>query len=203
MSRSTDLDNPAWWDARYHNQSTPWDRGIVAPEVSTFADRQPGAGQFALDIGCGTGTHGRELGRRGYRVVGVDLSHIALQRAQTAAHAEGLSWIGVQGSAATLDMVDTEFGMALDVGCFHGMSEADQAQYAAALQRQLTPGGYYLLYAVHTRIGDEAGPPGVSPARIIELFGPHFELEWRNEGRQWQRVADWWLWRKPRLESRT
>lgn len=200
MEHSTQLNESAQWNARYHDGSTPWDRGIVAPEVVAFANEYPGADQWALDIGCGTGTHSRELARHGYRVAGIDLSQIALQRALTTAQTEGLPWVGVQGSAANLDFLDAPFAAALDIGCFHGMAAAEKADYAAALNRRLIPGGHYLLYAVHPRIGDESGPPGVNPARILELFAPNFTLEWRNEGRQGQRQADWWLWHKPRLE---
>jgi SAM-dependent methyltransferase len=43
-----------------------------------------------LDIGCGTGRHSIELARRGYNVVGVDLSDSQLNRAKEKALAEGL-----------------------------------------------------------------------------------------------------------------
>lgn len=195
MTRSQELDNPVWWDARYHAADAPWDRGIVAPEVIDFAQAHPGAGRWALDIGCGTGTHSRELARNGYRVAALDLSSVALQRALGAARAESLSWVCAQASAAHLDLFAVDFALALDVGCFHGLQPDDQIRYAAALSRRLAADGCYLLYAVHPRTGGEGGPPGVWPARIIELFGVHFDLEWRNQGRQGERRADWWLWR--------
>ncbi len=202
MNHTTQLDESARWNARYHEGSTPWDSGIVAPEVIAFARDYPGANQWALDIGCGTGTQSRELARNGYRVVGMDLSHIALQRALAAARPTKLRWTAVQASAANLDLVDTEFAAALDVGCFHGLSSADQARYATALNRRLAPGGHYLLYAVHPRTDHETtGLPGVNPATVIEFFGAHCELEWRNSGWHGERRSDWWLWRKPRLES--
>lgn len=43
-----------------------------------------------LDIGCGTGRHSIELARRGYSVVGVDLSDSQLHRAKEKALAENL-----------------------------------------------------------------------------------------------------------------
>lgn len=202
MIQSTQREDAARWNARYREGSTPWDRGIVAPEVLTFANQHPGLDQWALDIGCGTGNHSREFARNGYRVVGIDFSHIALQRALTTARVESLRWAGVQASAANLDLVDVAVAVALDVGCFHGMNEVDQLRYATALNRRLAPGGHYLLYAAHPRADHETtGPPGVNPATVIELFGAHFELEWRNRGWHGERRSDWWLWRKARLES--
>jgi 2-polyprenyl-3-methyl-5-hydroxy-6-metoxy-1,4-benzoquinol methylase len=44
-----------------------------------------------LDIGCGTGRHALELARRGYAVVGVDLSESQLRRAREKAAASRLS----------------------------------------------------------------------------------------------------------------
>lgn len=44
-----------------------------------------------LDIGCGTGRHSIELAKRGYNVVGIDLSESMLNRAQEKALAEKLN----------------------------------------------------------------------------------------------------------------
>lgn len=43
-----------------------------------------------LDIGCGTGRHSIELAKRGYKVVGVDLSESMLQRAKQKAGEQNL-----------------------------------------------------------------------------------------------------------------
>ncbi|NUQ37162.1 MAG: methyltransferase domain-containing protein [Caldilineales bacterium] len=186
---------PAWWDARYRQGSTPWDQGIPAPEVLAFAAQHPGEGRWALDIGCGTGTHGRALARSGYRVAGIDLSWVALQRARAAAHAERLPWVGVQGSAEDLALFALAFAMALDVGCLHTLDPAQAGRYAQALRRRVPPGGHYLLYAVHPRQDPaQSGPPGLSPGLIEQVFGPGFDLIWRQQGWQGERRSDWWLW---------
>ena len=187
---------------RYRESDAPWDQGIVAPEVERFAAEHPGRGARALDIGCGTGTHGRELARRGYRVIGLDLSHVALRQALAAARAENLDWLSVQGSATDIAMLDATFAAALDVGCFHALTEAMQAAYADGLARRLAAGGHYLLYAVHPREEGQAGPPGVAPAQIERVFGPRFDLVWKQEGWQGERRADWWLWRASNRDER-
>jgi len=204
MTDQHQLSSPAWWDARYREGATGWDHGIVVPEVEAFAAGRPGDGAWALDIGCGTGTHGRELARRGYRVVAIDLSHVAVRRALSFAQAENLTWFGVQGSAAHLDLFRQTFALALDVGCFHGLTEEQQRNYALGLHRRLAPGGYYLLYAVHPRTSAEQwGPPGVAPARIEQIFSPYFTPIWRREGRQGERRADWHLWQAQPQASRS
>ena len=187
---------PAWWDIRYSEGSKPWDRGIVAPEVAAFAADHPGNDAWAIDIGCGTGVHGRELARHGYRVAGIDLSLVALRSALAAALAEGLPWVGVRGSATELVLFRQMFTVALDVGCFHGIPHDLQPRYAEALARRLQPGGHFLVYAVHPRdFEEQGGPSGVAPARIEAVFNPTFETVWRQEGWQGERRADWWLLR--------
>jgi SAM-dependent methyltransferase len=56
-------------------------------------------GARVLDLGCGTGRHAVELARRGYRMVGVDVSRGMLCQAQLAAKAAGVSVDWIQGDA--------------------------------------------------------------------------------------------------------
>ncbi len=202
MITEPDRHSPAWWDERYRAGATGWDHGIVAPEVQAYAAKHPGNGGWAIDIGCGTGTHGRELARRGYQVVGLDLSHVALQKALPAAQAEHLPWSGMQASATNISLLHRPFVMALDVGCWHNLGAAQQAAYAAGLARRLAPGGRYLLYAVHAREGgSQRGPQGVASEQTETLLRPYFELVWRQEGCQGERQADWWLWEVTCLQN--
>lgn len=197
MNENVKRSHSEWWDARYRDGTTPWDRGTVAPEIIQFAREHPGNGAWAMDIGCGTGTHGRELARNGYRVAGIDLSLVAVQKAWDVARREGLPWVGVQGSVTRLDLFQIDLAVALDVGCFHGLDGEDREAYAAALDRRLTVGGYYLLYAAHPRPAEEVGgPPGVEPDAIMELFSTRFHLIDRQPGFHGQRGSDWWIWRK-------
>ena len=65
-----------------------WHYGLVAkwwaefneggPEIEYFRRFIEDDGQPALDVACGTGRHAIELTRRGYKVVGFDLSLAAL-----------------------------------------------------------------------------------------------------------------------------
>ncbi|RME85435.1 MAG: class I SAM-dependent methyltransferase [Caldilineae bacterium] len=197
MNEEAPPHSPQWWDARYRQGNTPWDRGVVAPEIERFAREYPGHGAWALDIGCGTGVHSRELCRHGYRVIGIDLAHTALERALAAARAEELPWWGVQASADDIPVRGRFFTVAIDIGCFHALSEAQQHAYATGLARILLPGAAFLLYAVRPRrLQDVSGPPGVAPEQIRDVLKPAFREEWRQQGWQGERRADWWLWKR-------
>lgn len=56
-------------------------------------------GSRLLDLGCGTGRHAVELARRGFRMVGVDLSRGMLRQAQAAAKAAGVAVDWLQADA--------------------------------------------------------------------------------------------------------
>jgi 2-polyprenyl-3-methyl-5-hydroxy-6-metoxy-1,4-benzoquinol methylase len=65
-----------------------------------------------LDIGCGTGRHALELARRGYRVIGVDLSESMLRQARQKSGAQGLEVDFRQMDARYLDF-EAEFDLAI------------------------------------------------------------------------------------------
>ncbi|MGW9210246.1 class I SAM-dependent methyltransferase [Embleya sp. NPDC055664] len=83
------------WDARYAEKERIWSGKPNAPLVRETADLPPGR---ALDLGCGEGADGIWLAQRGWRVTGVDVSRIALERA--AVHAE---------EARVADLVDWQW----------------------------------------------------------------------------------------------
>jgi SAM-dependent methyltransferase len=65
-----------------------------------------------LDVGCGTGRHSLELAKRGYNVLGVDLSQSMLNRAKEKALTENLSVIFQQQDARNLPF-ENEFDLAI------------------------------------------------------------------------------------------
>ncbi len=65
-----------------------------------------------LDMGCGTGRHSIELAKRGYNVVGIDLSESMLNRAKEKALDENLAIIFEQHDARNLPFKN-EFDLAI------------------------------------------------------------------------------------------
>lgn len=76
------------WDDLYREDDRVWSGEPNRVLVAEVADRTPGS---ALDVGCGEGADAVWLARRGWRVTALDVSRVALDRAEQHAHDAGVS----------------------------------------------------------------------------------------------------------------
>lgn len=186
----------AWWDARYLSGDCPWDTGIVPPEVEALVTSGLLVSGWALDLGCGSGVSSRYLAQQGFCVVGVDLAQSALVRARRAATAAALPAFFCRGDVSDLGFLSIRATFALDIGCFHGVPLERRPAYVASLADHLAPGAAYLLYAFEPFLGGEdEAPRGVGSAAIAR-FAPYFRLCWARHGRDGDRPAAWYLFRR-------
>ena len=85
-----------WYEELFENYAIKYDQEIYTQGTigeCDFIEQEINYDKNSriLDIGCGTGRHSIELTKRGYQVVGIDLSESALKRAREKALAENLS----------------------------------------------------------------------------------------------------------------
>ncbi len=108
-------------------------------------------GQRVLDVGCGPGRHSLALARRGFEVVGVDLSPDFVALAREAAAEEGLSIRFEQVDVRTL-AYDGEFDAAICLcqGGFGLLGGADEAEVFGRIVAAVRPAGGLALSAFHT-----------------------------------------------------
>lgn len=171
----------------------PWDTGRVPPEVEEFLhDRLPGR---ALDVGCGSGTSSIALAQAGWGVTGIDLAPRAIRLARQKAMLAGVSvnfqvadFLRFRPEASSYDLV-------LDIGCFHGLTLPQRVDYLHKVERLLTPGGFWLLYAfleTETQRGKWLRPAD------LELAVLHFRLMRRKDGvdEKSQQPSAWFWFRK-------
>ncbi|MBI2913565.1 MAG: methyltransferase domain-containing protein [Chloroflexi bacterium] len=123
----------------------------TAQEVDFLVEKlelRPGAA--VLDLCCGWGRHSLELARRGFRVVGVDMSEHFLAMARARAAAEGLGVDLLRG-----DMRHIPFQPAFDavvmMGSPFGVLESDEEDERVfhAVARALKPHGSFFLATVN------------------------------------------------------
>lgn len=158
---------------RYWRGNTPWDSGIVPPEIVEAAEgREPGR---ALDLGCGTGTTSVYLAGLGWHTLGVDFVGKAVRMARRKAQQAGVSERArfVNGDVTRLYDISLTppYDWVIDIGCGHAVPYDKQPDYAESIADVMRPGGLLMIYA-HMP-GDDR-PIGLTPERAQELYTPYF-----------------------------
>lgn len=171
----------AEWDARYsEGEGAMWSGRPNGRLVAEVAGLSPGR---ALDVGCGEGADAIWLARRGWTVTAVDLSEVAVSRAQEAAAAAGVAVEWVRGDAlrtpfpsASFDLVSMQYP---------ALPKAGGEAAMMALLRTVRPGG--LLLAVYHDLDHEhrehMKSKGFDPAdyfladELVGLVGDDFTVE--------------------------
>jgi cyclopropane fatty-acyl-phospholipid synthase-like methyltransferase len=103
-----------------------WDTGITPPEVVEVVEGGQIPAGNALDIGCGTGTNVIYLAKHGFRVVGIDLSQLAIDKARDEAREAGVEAEFYSGDALKIGTsggvdIKMKVDLALDIGCLHSV----------------------------------------------------------------------------------
>jgi SAM-dependent methyltransferase len=153
---------------------TPWDGHPLAGSLrSVVEELAPGR---ALDIGCGTGDNCIYLAQHDWRVTGVDYVAKAVEQARRKATEAGVEVTLKQADATRLREADVGvgFGLIVDNGCLHGMSDEDRDAYVREVTAVAAPGARLLL--IEFAPGGSFGVPGIAPADVERRFGAHWKL---------------------------
>ena len=137
-----------FWNERYRSAAALWSGNPNRYLVSEASDLQPGT---ALDVGCGEGADTLWLAKRGWRVTGLDVSTVALERAARHAVAAGagiaarIDWkhadlIGWDPGAARYDLISSQY--------LH-LPPEPRAVLLRTLARAVAPGGTLLIVGHH------------------------------------------------------
>lgn len=168
----------------------PWDSGIPAPElVRTIADRPPGR---ALDLGCGTGTNVRYLAEHGWQATGIDFAPSAIAKARRKlGHLSATLLVGDVTQLEKLPLPGP-FDLALDMGCFHSLTDGGRRRYAAGLKHWMAPGSLYLLYAWQPDPARNLW--GITREEMVSWFADGFHLTGYEQGQG--RASAWYYFER-------
>jgi SAM-dependent methyltransferase len=130
------------WDARYAESDRVWSGQPNVVLVREVAALPPGA---ALDLGCGEGADAVWLAQRGWRVVAVDISGVALARAAAHAAEAGVSdrieWqqrdLATSFPDGMFDLVSAQF--------LHSWGDLPREKILRAAAATVAPGGVLLI----------------------------------------------------------
>lgn len=181
-----------WTYKLLYRVGAPWE-GPVRPELVDLLknDRiDPVNQRSVVDLGCGSGTCAVHLAEKGFDVVGVDFTPVALDKARKAAADAGvadtcrfvegdLTKPAIPGAEGTYDLL-------LDFGTLDDLTGPDRQGMADTVLRLSHPGSLFVLWCFYT---DGEGLPrfkfnGVSrfhtairPGEEHDLFGACFDIE--------------------------
>lgn len=107
---------------------------------------RPSPGSRVLDLCCGGGRHSVELARRGYRVVGVDLSGDLLDAAMVHSDRKGVDVEFIRGDMRCA-VADGAFDVVVNFFTSFGYFEldAENQRVLSSIRRCLRPGGAWLM----------------------------------------------------------
>jgi SAM-dependent methyltransferase len=150
--RTHDSEAQEYWEAHYGERDRVWSGRVNVQLASVVGDLSPGR---ALDLGCGEGGDAVWLAERGWNVVAVDVSEIALQRAAAEARTRGvLDRIDFQQHDLSDSFPDGAFDL-VSAQFLHSTVRLERPQILNNAARVVAPGGLLVIV-------DHAAPPPFS-----------------------------------------
>lgn len=154
----------------------------------------------ALDLGCGVGTKSIALAKKGFKVVGIDISPTAIQYAKENAKKERIKAQFFAADATDLSFLKNDkFDFILDWACLHSIPVTKRKKYINGIIKYTKKGGKLLLrcfskYKNENKSGFSA-PAGFvylfSKDDIEELFGKHFKVLETNRSKPKTHPGKW------------
>jgi len=147
------MTDKAFWEAKYRNNETGWDRGGHSPALSAWLEKLEPC--RILIPGCGRGYEAIELARRGFDVTAIDIATPAINHMQAELEKEKLSASLIHGDLFELDLAP--FDAIYEQTCLCALQPAQWPEYEQWLHAHLKPGGQ--LLALFMQTNKESGPP--------------------------------------------
>jgi len=144
----------SWWEELFNDDFIRTMAKITNAQIASeidFIEDSLGVekGGALLDLGCGTGRHAIELARRGYEVVGFDLSLAMLARAADEAQEKDQKLNFVQGDMREMTFEESFDGVYSWNTSFGYFDEETNAKVISKVRSALKTGGQFLLDVIN------------------------------------------------------
>lgn len=166
------------WNESYASGELPWDTGEPEPLLIDFINSGVVAPGRTLEIGAGTGTNAIWLAERGFDVLGIDVSPLAVERAIAKMNRRNLCCRFATVDFLAAAVADGPFQFVFDRGCFHVFDETEERErFAAHVAAVLMPGGLWLSLIGSTEGPPrEVGPPRRSAREVVRAIEAALEI---------------------------
>jgi ubiquinone/menaquinone biosynthesis C-methylase UbiE len=168
------------WETLYKSQkieTMPWYNENFDSDLENELDERKiiNGGKF-LDLGTGPATQAIWLAKRGFMVIGSDLSEAAINRARKIyTNEENVNFIVDDILYSKFN--DNEFDYIFDRGCFHVLSPAHRQRYIETIKRILKANGILCLKCFSEKEPRQEGPYKFSQDEIRDLFDEPFRID--------------------------
>lgn len=150
------------WNERYLARARVWSGSPNPVLVAETAAREPGR---ALDIGCGEGADALWLAERGWKVLGIDVSDVAIDRARDEAQSRELPGSAEFQRADLREWVPERQAFDLVMAFFVHLPPDERDLVFTRLAAAVAPGGTLLL--VGHAVSDATSGVGRPSAHLL------------------------------------
>jgi SAM-dependent methyltransferase len=166
------------WNECYAAGDPPWDTGQPDEHLVEFVRSGGVAPGRAIDVGCGTGTNALWLAGQGFKVVGIDVAPLAIEKARAKAAAANLDCRFDQLNFLNDAVSGGPFDFVYDRGCFHVFDRPeDRARFAQRVPPLLARDGRWLSLIGSTEgPARDWGPPRRTARDVVAAVEPALEI---------------------------
>lgn len=172
-----------FWQARFDNKETGWDRGAPSPQLLAWLDSGALQPCRIAVPGCGSGWEVAELAKRGFDVVGIDYTPAAVERTRALLVAQGVRAEVVQADVLAYQP-HKPFDAIYEQTCLCALHPDHWVDYARQLHQWLAPqGSLWALFMqmVRAEATDEGliqGPPYHCDINAMRALFPAQDWVW-------------------------
>src|SRR5919199_240210 len=167
------------WETLYKSQKVetmPWYNENLDSDLEEELYRRKITNGKFLDLGTGPATQSIWLAKRGFQVIGSDLSEAAIKRARNVyANEKNIHFIA--DDILNSNLKENQFDYIFDRGCFHVLLTADRQRYITKIRQILKDNGILFLKCFSDKEPRQEGPYQFSREGIRGLFSKYFRID--------------------------
>ena len=178
MTESTNRKLPTW-DDYYKNEKIekmPWYNEELDFDLEEKLNAMQLHSGILLDLGTGPGTQALQLVKKGFDVIGSDISETVIKRNKIIYENKYQNIKFVVDNILDSDFKDNYFDYVFDRGCFHVFSGEDRPKYYNQIKRILKQNGILFLKCFSIGEPMKDGPYRFSHNDIHNIFSKNFQI---------------------------